>query len=290
MTSYSTIFEGTFTALSSIAHGGQTRGLVSLLRREQFRLPDGRTLMLPLVSGNAVRGHLRRIGEELTRCALDYEGQIPLSAAHVLRAGGGSLAKTTREPLSGSRLRDLRALVPQFLIFGGSAGRTYSGALSVGKALPHLEELEHLTGHPGPGAFAATQLETYGMRDETSTTQFHALTGLQLDPDGSVDLTALPEPGAGSMLYRIETFPAGTLLQFQAYLSLVPPLAHAFFLDVLAEHDRRGHLGGHAATGLGRTRLHWSATTTPGPPPPVDWRAHLAEHRQEAIDALGWLA
>lgn len=101
----------------SIAHGGETRGTITLLHRELVVQPDGRTVHIPIVSGNAFRGRLRRVGEELLRDTLRYEGQLPLAAAHALR-GGGSLPKTSGQPLSGRRLADLRALVPHVGVFG----------------------------------------------------------------------------------------------------------------------------------------------------------------------------
>ena len=109
-----------------------------LLRREMVLTPAGTPLHVPIVSGNGLRGRLRRIGEELLRDVLQYEQQLPLSAAHALR-GGGSLAKTTGEPLSGRRLHTLRELIPQVGVFGCAAGgRIIDGCLQVGKVVPHL--------------------------------------------------------------------------------------------------------------------------------------------------------
>jgi len=137
---------GTLTATSSIAHGGETRGTITLLRRELVSLPEGSLVHVPIVSGNTLRGRLRRVGEELLRDAVGYDGQLHPAAAHALR-GGGSLAKTSHEPLSGNRLQRLRELVPQIGVFGGAGGGTIiNGALDVGKVVPHLSETVHITG------------------------------------------------------------------------------------------------------------------------------------------------
>jgi len=109
------------TAISSIAHTGESRATITLLRRELVVQPDGAVTDVPLVSGNSLRGRLRRIGEGLLRDALGYEGKLPLAAAHALR-GGGALAKTAGEPLSGARLTALRELIPQIGVFGCAAG------------------------------------------------------------------------------------------------------------------------------------------------------------------------
>src|SRR5207247_9580870 len=104
-------WSGTITAVSSIAHGGETRGTVTLLRRELVRQPGGQAVLVPLISGNSFRGLLRRVGEALLREVLAYDGASPLPAPHALR-GGGALAKTSREPSSGHRLQPQPALLP----------------------------------------------------------------------------------------------------------------------------------------------------------------------------------
>ena len=175
---------GTITAASSVAHGGETRGTITLLRRELIVQPDGAAVYIPVISGNAFRGRLRRIGEELTRDILRYEGQLPLPAAHALR-GGGSLAKTSAEPLSGQRLYQLRSLVPQIGVFGCAAGgRIIDGCLQVGKVLPHVAECAHLipAARGSRPAFTATQIETYVRQDDGDS---HACAGV---------MTAGPRP------------------------------------------------------------------------------------------------
>lgn len=285
-------WSGTLTALSSIAHGGQTRGTITLLRREQL-LAGGHLIHVPIVSGNSWRGRLRRIGEELTREVLGYEGQLSLAAAHALR-GGGSLVKTSGEPLSGARLRHARGLLPQLAVFGGAVGRTIDGALQVGKLVPHIAETEHLTGYPGPPGLGATQLESYTRVDDAATADVATLTATPLLADGQVDDVALAglgeQPGlagAGSIVYRVETFPAGTIFSTWLRLERVPPVTLSFFTDVLAEFDTRGRIGGRVAIGHGQVRAAWKVTTRPENLPSLpDWRAHLLEHRSEVIDVI----
>ena len=78
---------GTVTARTSISHGGETRGLISMLRREAIIQPDGTTAMVPIISGNSLRGRLRRTGEELLRDVLHYEGRLsPASPTGTLTA------------------------------------------------------------------------------------------------------------------------------------------------------------------------------------------------------------
>ncbi|MGF0118741.1 hypothetical protein ACQFYA_20810 [Promicromonospora sp. Marseille-Q5078] len=281
---------GTLTAASSIAHGGDTRGTITLLRRERVMTEAGDFVFIPIISGNTLRGRLRRIGEELLRDAVGYEGQLPAPAAHALR-GGGALAKSSTEPLSGSRLQRVRALVPQLGVFGAAAGGTIiGGALDVGKVVPHLAETTRITGAPSKvSALDAVQLEAYTRQDEADAHDFAPV----LDSDATVtfdaDGTPHAHPGSNQMLFHIETFPAGT--QFSTWLRLrrPSPLELAFATDVLDTFTTTGRLGGRVAIGHGQ--VHADLTPTPGLPADLpDWRAHVRTHREDILTALKDLA
>lgn len=293
---FTTTWSGTITATSSISHGGETRGTVSLLRRERI-MREGRAIQVPVISGNAVRGRLRRTAEELFREVVRYEGEIPLAAAHILRSGG-SLAKS-REPLTGARLRAARELILPLAVFGGVSGRTIEGALQVGKLMPHLAETRHLTGVDGPSAFDAVQLETYTRVDETASAGMQALDidAVPLHADGTVDIDELGavsgqdarDEDGKPMVMRIETFPAGST--FSSWFSLRHATAAqtAFFSDVLERFARDGRLGGRSAIGLGT----FTADLVPAPVLPgdlPDWIGMITERRDEVIDLLRTLS
>ena len=291
---------GTLTATSSIAHGGETRGTITLLRRELIVTPDGQMTHVPVVSGNTLRGRLRRLGEELLRDAVGYEGQLHPAAAHVLR-GGGALAKTSHEPLSGSRLQELRELVPHMGVFGGAGGGVIiNGALDVGKVVPQVHETRGITGvETDRSAFAATQLEAYTRQDDSDGHDFAAVVGgggtaeLLFDaegrPEAIVDGTgAGAGAGGNQMLFHLETFPAGTVFSTWLRLRRPSPLEAAFFCDVLEDFRGDGRLGGRVAIGHGQVEV----ALTPDAPVDqvVDWRAVVEENRSQIIRVLGTLA
>lgn len=296
---------GTLTALSSIAHGGETRGTRTLLRRELVARPDGRLVYVPIISGNTLRGRLRRIGEELLRDTLQYEGLIPAAAAHALR-GGGALAKTGGEPLSGSRLQRLRNLIPQIGVFGAAGGGTIiDGALDVGKVVPIVAETSQITGvGTDRSALEATQLEAYTRQDDAAAHDFQpVLADAAVPPSGDTgsaelifDETGRPDVllrGSGQqMLFHLETFPAGTV--FSTWLRLRRPteLESAFFADVLAIFCTEGRLGGRVGIGHGLVRVNLAQAhdeRTGEQESSVDWRATVKEHQDEVVEALGQL-
>ena len=274
------------TARSSIAHGGETRGTITLLRRETVVTSPGNYMQVPIISGNSLRGRLRRIGEELLRDELCYEGTLSAAAAHALR-GGGALAKVSGEPLSGNRLNRVRTLVPLIGVFGAAAGGCIiDGALSVGKVVPHLRETAHITGVASSvSAFQAVQLESYTRLDDSDAHDFAEVlpaSALELGPDGTPGVQ--PDPGSRQMLFQVETFPAGT--EFSTWLQLRRPtdLEASFLADVLQEYSRHATLGGRSAIGHGVVDV--ANQTTSGQVDPLLWRKHLRKHRDETLDAL----
>ena len=274
-------WDGSMTALSSIAHSGDSRATVTMLRRELVVQPDRRAVPVPLISGNSFRGRLRRIGESLLREVLDYDGQLPLAAAHALR-GGGALAKTGGEPLSGSRLAELRDLIPQVGVFGTAAGgRVIDGCLQVGKVMPVVFETAHILGLSTDGlptVFQATQLEAYRRADDSDRVGFAQTLDVEEDVSG--------DRGSQLMLFRVETFPAGT--EFRTWLRLEHPSDDEvdFFLEVLDVFGRSGRLGGRVAAGHGQVRLDLRCNTELAPRGRGRWRRRIAKRRSEALNAL----
>lgn len=312
----STTWSGTLHAISSIAHDGERRGTVALLRRERLRTPEGSFVHVPVVSGNSVRGCLRRLACDLFVEALELEGELSVVAAQLLRGGGGALHRSSRSPLSGERLARLRQLVPPVALFGGTAGaRTLSGAVQVGKVVPHLAQTAHLIDPSTPAerlgslpdVFGATQLETYTRVDDTA--QVLQISTVPLASDGSVDLaeleldTAAGPPvtsggGSGQMLFRVETFPAGTCFAAWTHLQRADEVTTSFMHEVVSVFDTEGRLGGRRGIGHGRFRADWTINTTPSstrhsgeeiaqPPPVADWRERLHGHRAQILDVLG---
>lgn len=268
------------TALSSIVHAGNTHGTDTLLRREHITTAGGGTILIPVISGNAFRGRLRRVAEELLRDVLQLEGEIPLTAAYALR-NGGSLYKSGREPLTGRRRAAIRDLVPLLGVFGCAAGSTIlDGALEVGKVIPHAAETEHLTGVPHPlSVFDLVQMEEYSHADD-------------LDDHSGPEVAYVDDNTASNqMRYAVETFPAGT--KFASYLRLTRASDHqiSFFTDVLHAFATFAQLGGRRAIGHGRCLLDTRDELVAGSHDDThDWRTVAHERRSDVIEALAALA
>ena len=144
---------GVLTALSPIFHGGSEKtGNVLLLNRLKF-IVGGKPVDMPIVSGNQVRGRLRRL---LVRDFLDLVGyELDLTRKkdqmlyHTLFAGG--LLTEVEEAESGVEDLALKHRVVKYVLplrlFGASyANQMIEGRVNVGHLLPICKELGDFTG------------------------------------------------------------------------------------------------------------------------------------------------
>ncbi|OLT46653.1 hypothetical protein BJF87_22290 [Gordonia sp. CNJ-863] len=281
----SAVFDVDITALTSIVHRDDSRNtssVQSLFRREKVLTPAGEVAVVPIISGNAWRGILRRTGETLLAPVLDYTGQLPPAAAHLLR-NGGFLRKSTRE-MTPEQERELKTLVPLIGLFGGAANaRIMSGKLVVSKVVPITADTTHLL--PGPPPDGPVPASIHTILGQESTSHLNDLTtDTNEGHDGPVGEVFSP------IRLDTETLIAGTRLAGQLRLTHATPTEYALLHDILDTFAEAGHLGGRVAAGYGRIHAHITTTHTAGAPDPdIDWRTQVADNRVAAITALNQL-
>jgi len=268
-------WEGIVTAESSIAHGAETLGTVTYLRRERFLMPDGSVEQIPTVSGNAVRGLLRDTAADLWWKSAG-EPKLTLAVMHALWSGG-ALAKIAGEPLTGSRLAEVKTACPVVGVFGtAGGGRIIGGALQVGKLVPMCQETahvlpEHLRTSNLPSIWDLTQLEYYSRIPN--------------------EFAEESEEEHTSRLARfgVETFIAGT--QFHSWMTLTWPTAveESFFREVLDEFSANSRVGGLARSGHGQLKLALTETSSVAHDVATDWRVASATDPARLREVLSWL-
>ncbi|ROZ88077.1 hypothetical protein [Gordonia sp. OPL2] len=281
----SAVFDVDITALTSIVHRDDTRNtssIQSLFRREKVLTPAGEVAVVPIISGNAWRGILRRTGETLLADVLDYAGQLPPAAAHLLR-NGGFLRKSTRE-MTPEQERELKTLVPLIGLFGGAANaRIMSGKLVVSKVVPITADTTHLLPTP-PSADGPVPASIHTVLGQESTSH---LNDLQTDVSTETDGQAVVGEAFSPIRLDTETLIAGTRLAGQLRVTHATPVEYALLHDILTVFAEAGHLGGRVAAGYGRIHAH--ITTTHTPDPTTDWRTAVAGNREAALAALAEL-
>lgn len=300
MTTTDLHLEGAATLLSSLIHGGEHAGTIGYLRREKFIQPDGTVAEVPVVSGNAVRGVLRRhsarlLWEQLGRPELD------LPTFHVLMSGGALAKAGAGHVLSSPQLQELYQLVPHVSVFGAAGGgRIIGGRLQVGKMVPVCAETAHVM---PDGIDTSTvrpvhdllQIEEYSRLD--SAKQPAELVMLaDADGDGDGD----PDDGvpATQMRYGHETLAVGTLLHWWLRLRAPNDLEVACLAAALRSWAAAGaHLGGRSATGHGRVAVHTDRWQIAQPQltdgsdltSDIDLAGWTADRRDDILTALSWL-
>ncbi|MCZ4581519.1 hypothetical protein O4158_21005 [Gordonia amicalis] len=279
----SAVFDLDITARTSIVHRDDTRNsssIQSLFRREKILTPTGEVAMVPIISGNAWRGILRRTGETLLAEVLDYQGQLTPAAAHLLR-NGGFLRKSTRE-MTPEQERELKTLVPLIGLFGGAANaRVMSGKLVVSKVVPVTADTLHLLPTAPPDGPIPASVHTILGQESTSHSNDLPAAGPTADGETA--------DGFSPIRLEVETLIAGTHLAGQIRLTHASPVEYALLADILAHFATYGHLGGRVAAGHGRIHAALTPTVTGTIPDDVDWRTIVAAGRDAAIAALNTL-
>lgn len=269
-------WEGTATAVSSIAHGAESLGTITYLRRERFLTPEGVVEEVPVISGNAWRGLLRDTAADMWWEAAGS----PLMSLAVMHAlwSGGALAKVSGPLLTGSKLQELRETCPVVSIFGtAGGGRIIGGSLQVGKMIPICKEVEHVL---------PEYLRTGDLLSMWDLTQIEYYSRIPNEIRNNEE----NEESLDSRLarYGTETFIAGT--KFATWCSLTWPSKQdeSFFSDTLAQYTMSAHVGGMSRVGHGQLQLELS--TPEELDTSVDWRSHLTQiPRPRLLEALSWL-
>ena len=148
------VIRGIHTALSPVFHGGSEKtGAVVLLNRIKF-IVDGKPTDVPIVSGNQVRGRLRRLLTadflELAGYKMDLGQKSYQKLYHTLFAGG-VLEAVEEESESAVvdlnlKFRIVKYILPLRLFGCSYANQMIEGRVLVGHMLPVCRELQDYTG------------------------------------------------------------------------------------------------------------------------------------------------
>ena len=264
--------EGIWTALSPIVHGGNEKtGSTVLLNRRRFLVGD-RVLEIPIISGNAIRGYLRRLlmADFLKQVGyeIDTTKKSGLRLYHALFTGG--LLETVEAKDSGvidiEFKKRVVTFIPPAVLFGFSyANQTIESKLKVGMALPICRELkEYLPDHIEP------KRSFYDLID----------TPFQTRKD---DLKAEREKGeqAVQMIIDYEAFAAGTKFYHEFKIEDPTKLDISTFARMLELWEQKPFIGGKSAIGFGEIRFKYDFDGTS-----EAYLAFLDENKDEIVDIL----
>lgn len=243
------VFEGLIIAKSPIVHSGDEKtGMEVLLKRIKFKTPRG-IIEIPCISGNSVRGRMRRL---LAKHLLDSVGYQPKSPMlfHSLFSGG-VLEEVEADEVGKIDLnirKEIRSLIPFLSLMGTAYGnQVLQGKLNVGIALPICRELteagyipnKFVTQKP-PSIFELLDFDFATRRDEREAPQ---------KEESKVTV---------QMLYRFEVFIPGTSFYHNFKLLDATELEKGAFFQGLRLWLADPNLGGRRASGYGDLELKYS--------------------------------
>jgi hypothetical protein len=272
---------GVLTALSPIYHGGNEKtGNVVLLNRLRF-IVNGKPTDVPIISGNQIRGRLRRL---LTQDFLERVGyELDLTQKrhqklyHTLFAGG--VLTEVEEGESGVVDLDLKARLVKYVIplrlFGASyANQMIEGRVLVGFALPICRELQEFLGIQSDVSFYQLITRAFQTRRD------------ELRVGGGKE----EEDETVQMIVEYEVFAPGTQFFHELVLETEEE-AHMFDLSALYRAAKlwqeMPYIGGKSSAGFGRLKIEYQ---WPGGVSDRTYLEYVERNRDEARKALDELA
>lgn len=292
---------GALRADSSIAHGGQTSGVLHQLRRETLVAGDGTLLSgVPVISGSVIRGVLRRRAAVMTESVLAEVTGSPRCTYQVLHAlrSGGSLRerRANEEAMTGGKQAEMRSMLPILSLFGVSIGtRIVSGRIMVDKGIPLSKETAHLAARNGIDTDWYTSLPSVWqlIQRETLTRHADVLTGDVGHLVSNPEDVELPR-GGGQMRYTHESLPMGTLLLHSIHVEAATPVEQSFMIDLVNTWSTNARIGGQLGRGMGKVtpQYDFAVRTVDGADADVeeaDWRQHMIDNADGVREVLSWL-
>jgi hypothetical protein len=270
------VIKGVLTALSPVYHGGSEKtGAVVLLNRLKF-IVDGRPTDVPIISGNQVRGRLRRLLTadflELADYKMDLSQKSYQKLYHTLLAGG-VLEAVEEESESAVvdlnlKFRIVKYILPLRLFGCSYANQMVEGRVLVGHMLPICKELKDYTGVESDISFYQLIARAFQTRRD------------------ELRATRAEEEQAVQALIEYECFAPGTRFYHEIRLETTKEdelLDLSTLYRAIELWKMNPFIGGKSSVGFGKLRIEYEW------PKPVDSRPYLEfveRNRDEIVKVL----
>lgn len=237
------------TVTSPLVHSDERVEVMQRFRREPYWL-DGERIDIPVYSGNAIRGMLRRA------CALRVcealrigDAELPVEAFYLLFSGG--YLKGSDSAIRIQTMRELREALPHLALLGCSRGAQIThGLVDIWRGEPVCRELAESPGHAGHPAYAdAPAPSVYELIGELSYSRRDDRADRDMDDEARPTI---------QMRYSHECLIPGARLLHGARLRTTAPLLIGCLVDAMGICTEWNSLGGRAAIGHGRFRWDWA--------------------------------
>lgn len=261
------ILEGIVLAKTQIAHnGGEINGNIAMFRTMKVVQPSGKTIEVPVVSGNSVRGKLRDVAAKEMLDLLGEENaplRVRIEVFQLLFSGGALTSGNNADDVD--QYRQMRENLIHVSLFGGAWGNAIlPGKMKVNPLIPIAKETAHIVppqfhGEQAlPSVFTYLQMDMYTRKENSKDAEFEPY--LEKPEDGDRGRTS-------QMLYYLQSISAGTPFYWKVVLEDVTPEEFDFFISVLRRFERIPVVGGKSAVGFGQIEFKdvtWRDVTKEG--------------------------
>ena len=236
--------EGRITVMTPLHHGGDEKtGSTPMLRAIDV-ISNGKRVRVPYVSGNAIRGRLRRLlyKDMLAICGLD---DVPKKAVHILASGGVLELGESTGRLDLDLRNRVRDTIPMAKLLGCSIGnQIIPGRLVVGHAVPLAQETCGLMTPEFSGEWPPIRQlvgeEFITRRDEVRERE--------------------EDEAAVQMKVDFEVLLPGTQLYHYFQLEDADAICEATLARAIKLWTESPFIGGRAASGFGMLKLEYGCT------------------------------
>lgn len=256
--------------LSPLMHFGDERiGATQTMRTMKFEY-NGEFIDIPVFSGNAFRGELRRIAmrDYLEKLGVSEEG-ISAKLYHLLFTGG-SLTSGGRFGEIGEK-REMRRLCPPLSLFGSAIGdQIPEGKMKVGIFKTVCKETEDYTGIKSDISFY-DMLENifYTRRDDLKSKDFN-ITEDTVNKENPVQ-----------MKYEMQGLSSGSKLVSRIIIENSNEIEESCFNSIIDKFKEVPFIGGKSATGHGEVEVNWTNTN--------DSNIYYKYLEENKADMVAWL-
>jgi len=229
------IIDGIITLQSPLIHGADEKMGVDTKFRRLAYIVDGAVEWIPTVSGNSIRGVMRRLiaNDFIQRLGMDKTG-ISDKIYYMFFSGGALEKGSIISGIDVGARREFREKIPFMSIFGGSVGnQIMAGKMIVDNAVPTCKETSINTG-------IESSLSYWDLLQEIYLTRRDDLE----DKEATKNAT--------QMKYSMECLHTGVRLKHGFTLMNCNDVETACFYQALYLWIQDGYLGGKSSIGMGK--------------------------------------
>lgn len=271
-------FTAILQAITPIAHHSKSFGNTAIVMDEPVFQPDGRSVKVPIITGNTMRHGLREAG---AYAFLDAAGLLDdpslIESALRLLFSGGTIGGAAGSTVSISEYNRMIDLVPSLALLGGCAGnRPHAGRVQVNAALlicrdsmtliehdPWVRDWVESSGFEPPLAQASRWLANNTRADPTVSPMLQSLLSAEARTSAQErmlaseaardanDAVAIAEHKSSQMPYCYEIVPRGSMFTWSVTATFLTDLDRDTFYVMLASFLADMRVGGKRGSGAG---------------------------------------